>query len=156
MPDEIVNTYYYWWSSTVGLKAICSSIGHQVLIPYTYKSVTSTSRDLLHTKQKRDPRSALPGRHDVTCILTYWGHYLNQYWHIDNWTPRNKFQWHFNRNSNIFVQENAVENVVCEMASILSRPQWVKSMAHVYILKLGRRLFFCVWKQRTWCQEWLS
>ena len=31
----------------------------------------------------------------------------------------------FNRNSNIFIQENAFENVVCEMASILSRPQCV-------------------------------
>ena len=31
----------------------------------------------------------------------------------------------FIRNSNIFIQENALENVVCEMASILSRPQCV-------------------------------
>ena len=29
----------------------------------------------------------------------------------------------FNRNWNIFIQENAFENIVCEMASILSRPQ---------------------------------
>ena len=32
----------------------------------------------------------------------------------------------FKRNSLIFIQENAFENVVCEMASISSRPQWVK------------------------------
>ena len=25
----------------------------------------------------------------------------------------------------MFIQENAFENVVCEMAPILSRPQWV-------------------------------
>ena len=30
------------------------------------------------------------------------------------------------RNSNIFIQENVLENVVCEMASILSRPWCVK------------------------------
>ena len=30
----------------------------------------------------------------------------------------NKLQWNFNRNSNIFIQENALENVVCEMVSI--------------------------------------
>ena len=30
-----------------------------------------------------------------------------------------------NRNSNILIKENAIENVVCEMASILSRPQCV-------------------------------
>ena len=32
----------------------------------------------------------------------------------------------FNPNSNIFIQENAFENVVCEMAAILSLPQGVK------------------------------
>ena len=46
---------------------------------------------------------------------------------IVNWTLTNKLQWNFNRNSNILNQENALENVVCEMASILSWPQCVKS-----------------------------
>ena len=32
-----------------------------------------------------------------------------------------------NRNATIFIEENAPENVVCEMASILSLPQCVKS-----------------------------
>ena len=36
----------------------------------------------------------------------------------------------FNRNWNIFIQENALENIVCEMASILSRPQCVKASRH--------------------------
>ena len=39
----------------------------------------------------------------------------------------NKLQWNFNRNSNIFIQENAFESVVCEMAAMLSRPQCVKT-----------------------------
>ena len=30
----------------------------------------------------------------------------------------NKFQWNIKQNSYIFIQENAFENVVCEMASI--------------------------------------
>ena len=34
---------------------------------------------------------------------------------------RNKHQWNFNRNSNIFVQDNTFESVVCEMAAILPR-----------------------------------
>ena len=68
-------------------------------------------------------------------ILTHWGRVT----HIcvskltiigsDNglspW-PRQAIIWNFNRNSNIFIQENVLENVVCEMASILSRPQCVK------------------------------
>ena len=53
-------------------------------------------------------------------------HYLNQCWNIVNWTLRSKLQCNFNWISNIFIQENALENVVCEMASILSRPQCVK------------------------------
>ena len=37
-----------------------------------------------------------------------------------------KVQWNFNRNSNIFIQENAFERIICEMAAMLSRPQCVK------------------------------
>ena len=55
-------------------------------------------------------------------------HYLNQCWNIVNWTLGNKVQWNFKQNSNIFIQENALEDVICEMASILSRPQWVKNI----------------------------
>ena len=33
----------------------------------------------------------------------------------------NKFQWNLDRNSNIFIQQNAFENVVCEIAVILFR-----------------------------------
>ena len=31
---------------------------------------------------------------------------------------RNKLQWNFNRNSNLLIQENSFESVVCEMAAI--------------------------------------
>ena len=44
---------------------------------------------------------------------------------IVNWTVRNNPPQNINHNSNIFIHENALENVVCEMASILSRPQCV-------------------------------
>ena len=40
------------------------------------------------------------------------------------WALGSKLQWLFIRNSNIFMQENAFENV-SEMAAILSRPQCV-------------------------------
>ena len=43
----------------------------------------------------------------------------------------------FNWNSNIFIQENALENVVCEMASIFSRPQCVKQYRRAAIAMLG-------------------
>ena len=35
-----------------------------------------------------------------------------------------QISWNVNRNSCIFIQENPRENVVCEMAVILSRPQY--------------------------------
>ena len=62
-------------------------------------------------------------------LLNSWStpsHYQNQCWDIIDKTLRNKLQWIFSRNSNIFIQENAFESVVCEKAAILSRPQWVK------------------------------
>ena len=48
-------------------------------------------------------------------------HYLNQRRVIVNWTFRNKLQWNFNQNTKFFIHENAYENIVCEMAAILSR-----------------------------------
>ena len=39
---------------------------------------------------------------------------------------RNKLQWNFNRNSYIFIPENAFENVVCKMAAIFFQLQYVK------------------------------
>ena len=57
-------------------------------------------------------------------------HYLNQCWNIFNWTLRNKFRWNLNQNSYIFIQENAFENVVWEMAAIFSQPQYVNKCHH--------------------------
>ena len=43
-------------------------------------------------------------------------HYLNQCWLIVKWTPGNKIQWNSNRNSIIFIEENAFQG------------RWVKSL----------------------------
>ena len=58
-------------------------------------------------------------------------HYLNQCWNIVNSNIRNKLQCNLKRNSCIFIRENAFENVVCEKASILSRPQCVKTIRNL-------------------------
>ena len=52
-------------------------------------------------------------------------HYLKQCWIMINWTLRNKLQWHFNTNSNIFIKENPFQKVVWKITSILSRPQCI-------------------------------
>ena len=80
--------------------------------------------------------------HFQSIFLTHWGrvthicvsklttivwsapsHYLNQWWDIVNSNLGNKFQWFLKRNSSIFIQENAFENVVRKMAAMLFRPQ---------------------------------
>ena len=66
-------------------------------------------------------------------------HYWNQCWNIVNLNLRNKLQWNLKRNSCIFIQENAFENVVCEMASILSRPQCVKILKRPSSLHVRER-----------------
>ena len=48
----------------------------------------------------------------------WWSHYLNLWWNFVNWTPRNKLQSNFNQNSNIFIEQNAFENVVWKMMAI--------------------------------------
>ena len=59
----------------------------------------------------------------------------NQWWNIVNWTPGNKLQWILHGNWYIFIQENAFENVVCEMAYILSRPQCVKNKLKIIFVQ---------------------
>ena len=54
-------------------------------------------------------------------------HYLNQCWHIVNWTLRNKLQWNSNQNTKLFIHENAFQNVIWEMAAILFRRRWVNA-----------------------------
>ena len=82
-------------------------------------------------------------------------HYLNQCWDIVNWTLMNKLQWNFNRYSSIFIQENGFENVVCEMASILSRPQCVNAHCFMVIWGTGScqsdRLQCLQWQQTKLC-----
>ena len=44
-----------------------------------------------------------------------------------------KNQWNIDRNSYIFIQENAFVNVVCQMASILYRHQYVNAYSDIEI-----------------------
>ena len=51
----------------------------------------------------------------------------------------NKPQWNLNRDSNIFIQENAFIKVVCEMAAILFQPQFVKMHTCLHCKHCGSR-----------------
>ena len=50
---------------------------------------------------------------------------MNQCWNIVNSNHREKHLWNLNPNWYIFIQDNRFENSVCEIVSILSRPQYV-------------------------------
>ena len=70
-----------------------------------------------------------------------------------NWTipgvlligpPGTIFSGIFNWKSHIFIQENVFENVVCEMAANLPRPQYVKRGLYMWWMYTNRNLFlFC-------------
>ena len=57
----------------------------------------------------------------------------------------NIVQWNFNRNWNIFIQENVLENVVWKMSAILSRPQCVNTLRPRQIGRhLADNIFKCI------------
>ena len=37
--------------------------------------------------------------------------------------PQEEIRWNIEWNSSTFIHENAIENIICQMADILSRPQ---------------------------------
>ena len=85
-------------------------------------------------KERADSVSEL-GRYLNTCRAEFMStpsHYLNQCWNIVNPNCGNKLQW----NSYLLIQENAFENIVCEMATILPLPQCVKKARHCIVLAL--------------------
>ena len=45
-----------------------------------------------------------------------------------NWTLGKNFQRNFNQNITVFIQENAFENVICKVSSLLSLPQRVTTL----------------------------
>ena len=67
-------------------------------------------------------------------------HNLNEWWNVVISELRKKFQRNDEQNSYIFIQENAFLNVVCEMASIMSRSKCV-DIAYQDIKRKGRYPF---------------
>ena len=137
-------TWLNRWSPDVCVKFsdnICNVCGVMDGIQYTYpQSYWHIWCRILMTKSLTTPifNSLRPSdaymrqwinHHWFRWWLVAWStpsHYLNQCWNIVNWIIKNKLQWNSNRNSKIFIQENAFESVVCERVAIFSRPQCVK------------------------------
>ena len=100
--------------------------------------IERTPREESHIKKTRSSLVQVMAWHMMVP-----SHYLNQCWHIANWTLSNKIKWNFNCNMKIFYQKFAFENIFCEMAAILFRPQSVNfininfmSVALVYLVAI--------------------
>ena len=88
----------------------------------------------------------------MACRLNGAKSFSNQCWNIVNWTLGNKFQWNFNQNWNIFIEENTFENVVCEMLFISSRPQCVNAEETGHWVSF--KMFYCkFWSCEICVQE---
>ena len=81
-------------------------------------------------------------------IVSAPSHYLNQCRVIINWTLRNKLQWLLNQNTNLFNHGNASENIVCEIAAILSRGRWVNALALGNCIIVMRQLW-TIWMYKS-------
>ena len=74
-----------------------------------------------------------------------------------NWTLKNKLQWNFNQYTKLFIHEKASENIVCEMAAILSRGTWVNyaidkhGMAKPVLTTITATSCFAGWKWAHVC-----
>ena len=88
-------------------------------------------------------------------FVTCWGrsHNLNQYWLILKWSPRNELKWNTNRNTFVFINGNAFENIVFVMTAILSRGRRVKQRLNN--CSMGSPNHFLLWPPCTnWQQKY--
>ena len=123
------------------LLALCEGIPSQWASNAEIDS-KSTGHSLHYTRYYIVVHRSFPNRH----MISWWHfapkrfhvcpapiHYLNQWWRILNSTLRNTFQWNIIWNSVVSIHRNAFENIVCEMAAMLSRPKCVKYQSSVNV-----------------------
>ena len=60
----------------------------------------------------------------VTDLLSATRYYLDLFWLIVDW---NKLKWYLNQNPNMTFEINVSKYVVCKMATILFRPQYIEN-----------------------------
>ena len=127
--ETVVTFIVDWWQAISGKNIYHSTLLIPVLVILSLiaiaKSVCANWTRYLMFSNKPTTRLTHWGRVTHICVnkLTIIG--------SDNDLSlglRKTFRWNFKRNSYIFIQENSFENVVWEVATILSRPQCVNRM----------------------------
>ena len=69
-----------------------------------------------------------------------------QCWVIVSWTFRNKLKWFFNRNTKFFIHGKSSENIICEIAAILSIGTWVnRSPLHYNKTHQSEKRWYFYW-----------
>ena len=119
------------------------------LPPVQHQTITQTNADFFFTHWGFSNLD----HHWLRYWLVAWSapsHYLNQSWNIVNWNLGNKLQWNLKRNSNIFIQENAFENI-WKMAAILSWPQCVKKFGHLFESSTCHTFHLLEWSHSCSC-----
>ena len=119
------STIFLWWWAMMDIENLNDSYWCGITLPWSALPWDIMRLDIFW---KQLPGAPFTKRDWHRCLATCLApsHYLNQHWLIINWTLRNKLQWNFNQNMEIYIHKNAFENVVCEMAAILPREIWVK------------------------------
>ena len=118
------------WAKGGRTAAVPSGEEQEHKFKYKFKIILALTYSFtLHHSEKKKPTDQGTGSAFIQVMDCC--HYLIQYWRIVKWTLRNKLQWHSNRNTKLFIHENAFVNVGCEMASILSR--WDELMGHIVL-----------------------
>ena len=104
----IIRWHGHWTNDQcrVDLAVTCTCWHHWSTMTMCPNHIIST-----HTGQVlRQPRPLL--FQTISCRLSSPSHYMSR------WTFGNKFKWKFNQNSTVFIQGNAFETIVCQMAAI--------------------------------------
>ena len=110
---------------------------------HTFKCILFNENDCILTKTSSKCVHKGPiGNQNVkintpTYAYTALSQYLYQCWLIVNWTIRNKLQWNLYSDI-IFIQENAFENVVREMAPICLGLNILKQEIELFKMRLDR------------------
>ena len=66
---------------------------------------------------------------------------------MPGWTFKNKLQWNSNRGTKLFIHENALEYIVCEMAVILSRG-WIELYVASQCRDMTENATICLYFQK--------
>ena len=130
----IVHQTFVWWAWYILFKFVKSLIRHLGLANGNVQHVRWFSRTLGPLLSSSSYLTHYGSRsilvQVIACYLYNIKPLSEKCWFISNWTIGNKLQRNFNQNTTLFIQENALNDVICHISGILVLPQSVKTGSH--------------------------